>query len=643
MSNAGVFTIVTNDGKPDQMILATELLRKRLAEITRAREANPSIIDKTPTLMDIERTHILYTNSTFKPFAAIGFEYSRAQVNSGTATLGSNVQFSIPQFGDFFHDMVLYVELKQPTLTSTASNESDQPLMRWCSHPGERLVEKYDFSVTGNPLDEYYDHDVNFHRKLCVGEDKSLGWKRMMGQEVPEEGFLDQPNWEDSGVGAASIGHRVKMVTFAGDQTPTGQKTGTKKLLIPILLWFCRNVRHAMASVAIPQGQRYLNLKLCTGNKLVGVVPRGSGTWESPNGTLNYDNMIQRMDLYINNLFVNPEVHTIYIKRIGFTLIRVHRYHKVELRDASGHVHLNNLKWATEALFVGVRPLEYCDENAVNIAKNLDKWDQFHRVDDTQRVMQGWRQNKVSLKDDSLTIAAGSFNNDSGAATDNVRYTSTTAAAVGTDLFNGISAGDLLTFTLTAATTAPDVAEDTTLILEVAQVIPDNDADGTSGYIVFKMLVSELIALPGFDALGGDVVVSGAGLNVAVSRQDSTEASCTVPVATEILDSVTLLAHGIKLYDALPALFHNSYIPYQYGGDNIRVPEDIGAWMFTWALFPGAEQPSGHFNISRSREFYLDYVSSVISTSFVCRLYVSAVAINFLLISDGAAIIRYST
>jgi hypothetical protein len=32
--------------------------------------------DITPTLVDLERTHILYVNAHFKPFAAIGSSYS---------------------------------------------------------------------------------------------------------------------------------------------------------------------------------------------------------------------------------------------------------------------------------------------------------------------------------------------------------------------------------------------------------------------------------------------------------------------------------------------------------------------------------------------------------------------------------------
>ena len=54
--------------------MASDLLRTRLAAVTAARQGNPAISDPTPTLLDIEKTHILFTNAHFKPFAAIGFE-----------------------------------------------------------------------------------------------------------------------------------------------------------------------------------------------------------------------------------------------------------------------------------------------------------------------------------------------------------------------------------------------------------------------------------------------------------------------------------------------------------------------------------------------------------------------------------------
>ena len=61
------------------------------------------------------------------------------------------------------------------------------------------------------------------------------------------------------------------------------------------------------------------------------------------------------------------------------------------------------------------------------------------------------------------------------------------------------------------------------------------------------------------------------------------------------------------------------------------------------ALFPRSYQPSGHLNISRSRETYIQWTSQYMSASTPCDLIAVAVAINFLLITDGSAVLRYST
>ena len=93
MSSGGIYTLISNDGKQDNILMATTLLQQRLAEITAERKAaNRS--DPTPTLLDIERTHVLFMNAHFKPFAAIGFEYNKVTVAS--PTLGTELIFSIP-------------------------------------------------------------------------------------------------------------------------------------------------------------------------------------------------------------------------------------------------------------------------------------------------------------------------------------------------------------------------------------------------------------------------------------------------------------------------------------------------------------------------------------------------------------------
>lgn len=58
MSAGGVFKLIANDGKADRMIMATELLNQRIKDIMCLRYKQ-GYADTTPTLVDIERTHIL--------------------------------------------------------------------------------------------------------------------------------------------------------------------------------------------------------------------------------------------------------------------------------------------------------------------------------------------------------------------------------------------------------------------------------------------------------------------------------------------------------------------------------------------------------------------------------------------------------
>lgn len=621
------------------MLMASELLRTRLAAVEQARRGNPAISDPTPTLLDIEKTHILFTNAHFKPFAAIGFEYNKTTASAGSASLGSDVTFSIPQFGDFFHDMVLYVKLKEPVLTVTASSVSDQPLMRWAPFPGERLLEKVEFEVNGNPLDKYYSVDMNFHREFTVAPNKAVGWARCVGQEDVETGFLDQPNWAASGIAPSAISSRTIVRTTSGSQTPTGQKDVSvyKEMLIPLLLWCNRDVRLSVPSVAIPYGQRFIKCTLAQGNALVNLVPRGAGGWtdSTVGGSLNYDNMLKGIELYINNIFVNPEVHNIFIKRIGFTLIRVHRQQVINADQSSAEILLQQLKWPVETLFIGMKMKDYISTDTTLQRQHLDKWHKFTKITPTTRTTQGWVAGKTTLKDSAYTIPINAVFNNGAASTVNLRLSPAAWTLAGAVPFPGIVPGDKMTFVLNASNTVPDVSG--TFTFEVANVVADSDAT-SKGYLEFKETVGSVVA-----AFSATPVVFQTASTASVTTQVSAEISSTVEVPVQTIDKVTIKAHGIPIYNNFGSKFYNAYLPYTYGGPNINAPQDQGALMIPFNLYPGTYQPSGHINVSRAREFYIAYDSSVINTSNVGTLVVSAVAINFLLISDGSAVLRYTT
>lgn len=133
----------------------------------------------------------------------------------------------------------------------------------------------------------------------------------------------------------------------------------------------------------------------------------------------------------------------------------------------------------------------------------------------------------------------------------------------------------------------------------------------------------------------GDIMIDDTVAFNAVSTkhktifaQESVE-QLRYPVVTETIDTLQLQAHGINIFSTYSAAFFRDYMTWNFGGANINTPQDQGAMMLNFCLYPGTYQPSGHINVSRAREFYLQYASSYCSSSSPCDLLVLATAINF--------------
>ena len=249
-------------------------------------------------------------------------------------------------------------------------------------------------------------------------------------------------------------------------------------------------------------------------------------------------------------------------------------------------------------MFVGMKVKEYhVTSDAAKKREHLDKWHTFHQRStgshktDGQKVLQ---ESLLASGTDLGISTAGAFTGTSVLAQD---------LAVGDTVRVG---GSLYTVTTGAAAGA-----------------------ATTGVVVTPapaVALTETAAL-----LAASAKVSLTGLEYQTEQ------------CAKTLDTVSIKAHGISIYDSFPQGFFNAYTSYHFGGPNINTPEDCGLVFVPFCLYPGTYQPSGHLNISRAREFYINYTSSVVSSSTEGTLVVIASAINFLLISDGSAVLRYST
>lgn len=577
--------LMTNDGKIDKMITATEMLKARIMQISKMR-SDAGKADTTPTLIDIERTHVLFINAHFKPHAAIALDYQKVSPTSG-AILGNEVTFSIPQFGDFINDMFVYIKFAPVVYTPTVP-APNQDTFRFCDYPGERILAHNKFTVNGNPLDEYSSEAYNFYREFQVGADKMSGWNRMMGQESPVEGFLQQT------ATAQQPTSRVKMQVCNGFQTPKGSHDALV-LMVPLLYWFCKDPRLSIPSVAIPFGQRFITSRLCTSEELIEKV-EGDRSDGSDAGVLP-ELKIQEIALYVNNLFMNPEIHDIFIKRIGFTLIRVHRIHKVRVDKSEFEILLNTLQWPIESFFMCVKPLVNVTKVPFPNNKSLQNWHKTGIVVTTEEDLDG--------------VASSAVN---------------------------FSAQAEITSLLAVA----DVLSTVILQLDAYAAV---GATSKAAYD-FAAVASAAGALTGATSTTVyDAVQAAYTASTDYTHAVNVGASAKLSVTTEkpVISDISMKIQGVSLTNNMPAMFFNSYVPYNYGASNISTPSSVASYMYTFCLYPGSYQPSGHLNTSRAREFFIIYKSEYLGPNTPADLIIVATAINFLLISDGSAAIRFAT
>lgn len=109
-----------------------------------------------------------------------------------------------------------------------------------------------------------------------------------------------------------------------------------------------------------------------------------------------------------------------------------------------------------------------------------------------------------------------------------------------------------------------------------------------------------------------------------------------------MVDILGFRVKDIRIFDDFPSDLYQNYFPIRHG-QFINAPDWEGWYLMAFNFNPGDYNPSGHYNASTMREMYLKYVSRFISSSTPAKLTVLAQTLNFLLIKDQDAILRYFT
>ena len=714
MSAGAVFKLIANDGKADRMIMATKLLNQRIKDVMCARR-RAGKADVTPTLVDLERTHILYVNAHFKPFAAIGYEYNKVRPQSGNPQLGGGVTFSIPQFGDFFHDMVCRVRLSsfsgvegttpvQDTnpvagpgqvpgpitsgegddavtttyiaasaaglwpqdlaeiaedVTSNVITQAYQPattynivdafgkvllkgnsagsdktntvsssfkyrnFVRYCEYPGNRLFRNVKFDVNGNPLDSYDEMIPTMLEKFCTPPGKRTGHDRLVGQEVPLTGYgsltcavvtdadvtstagefntplgisKGEQNQSNQTVGLftknakfiGTLGAGLGDSVVASNETILGQAALSKLNAVPASQFDVSRQLHQIVNG--PQTPKPVQPPLEIWNKL--------RFWFNDDVRLSiasvsipFGQRFITIDLNAANLLAY-EFPSIYLEATETTT-----ENKVPQNGQAG------IRKRYTPIFqkFGVEPIsiEKMELYINNIFVNPEVHDIYiKRIGFSLiRVYRQHNQRCNSDHTDEKLLSQLKWP---------IEY-----------MFVGLRpTWNIKDVTVTGA----KVNGNQNQWRDWHRLTRMVDATNDRAHLAYKLT-------------NDDAAYSNTG--------QVTPDHYYLPVPT--VDTMSLTAHGIVIFDGFCDTFYNQYLPFHYGGPALVTPDDPGALFINMALFPRSYQPSGHLNISRARETYLKWTTSYVSSKTPADLLAVAVAINFLLITDGSAVLRYST
>ena len=578
MSTGGIFKLLTNTGVQDKLLMANDYLNQRLKNI---KITDSSLtIDGTlpineswiPFINDIEKTHIMFINGSYKPFVAAGFEYNKISSN-GAPKFGGNLRFVLPIFGDYINDTVLYIRLSEMRPLSQLDK------VRYVSLLGHRICQKISFSINNVLLDTYTSDDYNAFFQFQVPPGKQIGWLRDMGQEIPNNAYITADPDKDS--------YKELRLICDGNQT-FKQYQNPVELWIPLLFWF-KDIRNSLPNMSIAYGQTNIDILLSDIDSIcTSLDGGGGGAFEPPK--------IITTELYMNNIFMNVEITNILVKRFGFSLIRVHGRHSELITNNSDSILLNQLKWPTETLYTCFQPIV-----------NLTMSQYWHNVS-------ALSINKVKLP---------------------VAVQNQTLA-----IFGNVGSATPKTATLLGILSPFDNFYTSYMLYITGGTTYNYNNESLNEYNISSYIGATQT-----------IVIDGSWFNDVTP--DSTTTYKLVPYQLAInnaiyynqipsIDTLGIKAHGISIYSNISESFYNSYTPYRFGA-NFNTPSDRGWYMLNFNFLPGDHQPSGHINLSRAREFYMEYTSSYINTQNKTRLIVLSDAINFLLVSNGSAILRYST
>jgi hypothetical protein len=299
--------------------------------------------------------------------------YTRSTANSVNVSFGNSINFMLNNTDQFIADIVLNIKIDQigdSSATGPAITRIDKPQFHYCDYPGVRLCKNSQFEIDGILYEEYEPKNVMVQREFDIPQNYKKAWDTCHGQEQEVDGFVYMPDSQS----------KIKQSILNGPQTP-------KTYQPPLDLWIKGNFFFNSFDNPLPVGNIYTKSRSVTYEleKLSNILyvrldgqSYGYGTPEAISAAARLNIIlppapkILSANLYINNISMDPDIYSIYIKQIGYIIYRLHNSYKIQISTSEGSQLLDHLRYATESIRFGLQPV---------INKDImDAWYKFHDV-----------------------------------------------------------------------------------------------------------------------------------------------------------------------------------------------------------------------------------------------------------------------
>ncbi len=364
-AGGAVFQLAISDGRFDEALYKRKKLADLLRLYTRQRISQGKA-DPAPRLADIAATHALPVDGRYRPPIPMVSEYFKVKaqgdgggrLKSGTST--TSLTFKLPSNGHFIGDMVLRLALGP--VGDAAANDAfapiviptaDRPLYRWTAMPGIRAVQRASLKSDGAEADAYEPDDVLAEIKQFLDEKDRAAFMRCIGHQEPRDASY------------TGNGYTGYLRYTDGPQTPKLYHAGLE-MFIPLFFDLGRSPDCALPTAQTAESQREVVIDLAPLDLLLqalipAVLPPPVGPLlPAPVGQQVVDlpaglSVSLEAELYVDTLWTDPDTHSLYLKQVKSTMVRVHRKQVFKMSSPQENLHLSALKFPTEHLIVTIR------------------------------------------------------------------------------------------------------------------------------------------------------------------------------------------------------------------------------------------------------------------------------------------------